>query len=548
MRRPASPRLRRVLRLLATLTVASAVIASGVQAQVQSPAAPEKLGKVHFETSCSESVVGDFDRAIALLHSFEFPAAIAGFEQVLTGDPGCGIAAWGIAMSVWGNPFSGLRAPRVVQEGLAAADRAQTIGAKTAREREYIDAVGLLYRNANASDQRTRTLAYEQEMERIFTKYPDDLEAAAFYALAVDQDALPTDKTFANQLKAAAILERLYNIEPEHPGVTHYLIHSYDVPALAARGLPYARRYADLAPDAPHALHMPAHTFTRVGLWQESIDTNVRSHDAALKRGDSGEALHAMDYMTYAYLQTAQDTAAKRVVDELAQIIAKQPPAANGPGIVGGFPAAAIPARYALERNRWSAAINLQARPASQPYIEAMTHFARAMGGVHLERLDILKTELDQLAMLRDKEIVAKDLYWTTQVEIQRQEVEAWMLWVQGGKNQALKTMAAAATLEDTTEKSAVTPGPLAPAHELLGDMLVEAKQPAEALKEYETALAKEPNRFRSVYGAGHAAELAGFTQKARTYYQQLVKICERGERQVRPELDHAASYVGGTR
>jgi tetratricopeptide (TPR) repeat protein len=435
-----------------------------------------------------------------------------------------------------------------VQDGQAAVDRARTIGAKSGREREYIDAVASLYDNANSSDQRTRTLAYEQSMERIFTRYPEDLEAAAFYALAIDQDAPATDKTFANQLKAAAILERLFSLEPEHPGVTHYLIHSYDVPPLAARALPYARRYADLAPDAPHALHMPAHTFTRLGLWQESIDTNLRSHDAAIKRGDSGEALHAMDYMVYAYLQTAQDSAAKRVVDELAQIVAKQPAAATGPGLAGGFPAAAIPARYAIERNRWSAAINLPARPAAQPYIEAISHFGRAMGGVHLERLDILKTELDQLAMLRDKEIVAKDLYWTTQVEIQRQEVEAWMLWVQGGKNQALITMAAAATLEDTTEKSAVTPGPLAPAHEILGDMLVDAKRPADALKEYETVLEKEPNRFRSVYGAGHAAELAGFTQKARTYYQQLVKICERGERQIRPELDHAASYVGGPR
>jgi tetratricopeptide (TPR) repeat protein len=485
---------------------------------------------------------------MALLHSFEFPEAIAGFERVLKDDPQCGIAAWGIAMSVWGNPFSGLRAPRVIQDGRAAIERAQTIGAQSTREREYIAAVSLLYDNPTTTDQRTRTLAYEQAMERIATKYSDDLEAAAFYALAIDQNALPTDKTFANQLKAAAILERLFAVEPEHPGVTHYLIHSYDVPPLAGRGLPYARRYADLAPDAPHALHMPAHTFTRLGLWQESIDTNTRSHDAAIKRGDSGEALHAMDYMVYAYLQTAQDTAAKRVADELAQIIARQPPPASGPGLAGGFPAAAIPARYVLERNRWSAAINLQAKPATQPYIEAITHFARAMGAARLERLDILKTELDQLAMLRDKEIVAKDLYWTTQVEIQRQAVEAWMLWVQGGKNQAIASMTQAATLEDTTEKSAVTPGPLAPAHELLGDMLMEAKRPADALKAYETALQKEPNRFRSIYGAGHAAELAGVALKARSYYQQLIKICERGERQIRPELDHAASYVGGTR
>ena len=548
MRRPPAPRLRRVLRLLLALTVVAAGWwATSISPRAQSPGA-ERLGKVHFDTTCAPSVAAEFDHAMALLHSFEFPAAIAGFERVLKADSQCGIAAWGIAMSVWGNPFSGLRAPRVIQDGQAAVERAQTIGAQSTREREFIAAVARLYDNANTTDQRTRTVAYEQAMERIYTKYSDDLEAAAFYALAVDQNALPTDKTFVNQLKAAAILERLFAIEPDHPGVTHYLIHSYDVPPLAGRGLPYARRYADLAPDAPHALHMPAHTFTRLGLWQESIDTNTRSHDAAIKRGDSGEALHAMDYMVYAYLQTAQDTAAKRIVDELAEIVARQPPAASGPGLAGGFPAAAIPARYVLERNRWSAAINLQAKPATQPYIEAITHFARAMGAARLERLDILKASVDQLAMLRDKEIVAKDLYWTTQVEIQRQEVEAWMLWVQGGKNQAIASMTQAATLEDTTEKSAVTPGPLAPAHELLGDMLIEAKRPADALKAYETALQKEPNRFRSIYGAGHAAELAGFGPKARGYYQQLMKVCERGERQLRPELDHAASYVGGTR
>src|SRR5262245_2323197 len=343
------------MKRLLLIFIVAAVIAIPIDVRVQSPAAA-KLGHVHFDTSCETSVSSEFDRAVALLHSFEFPAAIAGFEQVLKGDPSCGIAAWGIAMSTWGNPFSGLRAAGVLREGQAAADRAQTIGAKTAREREYIDAAALLYRNANVNDQRTRTMAYEQAMEKIVAKYPDDLEAAAFHALAIDQNALPTDKTFANQLKAAAILERLFSIEPDHPGVTHYLIHSYDTASLAARGLPYARRYADLAPDAPHALHMPAHTFTRVGLWQESIETNIRSYEVAMKRGEPGEALHAMDYMVYAYLQTAQDTAAKRAVDELAQIIAKQPPTASGPGVAGGFPAVAIPARYALERNRWSAA------------------------------------------------------------------------------------------------------------------------------------------------------------------------------------------------
>jgi tetratricopeptide (TPR) repeat protein len=516
----------------------------GLTAAPQDNGAFEKLGHVHFDTSCAPAVTAEFDRAMALLHSFEFAPAIATFQQVLKADSSCGMAEWGIAMSTWGNPFSGLRSPRVLQDGGAAVGRAQAVGAKTERERAYISAVALLYTDADTQNQRTRTLAYERAMEALHAKYPDDREATIFYALAIDQDALPTDKTYANQLKAAALLEELFTVEPDHPGVTHYLIHSYDVPALAARGLPYARRYANLAPDAPHALHMPAHTFTRVGSWQESIDTNIRSHDAAITRGDSGEALHAMDYMTYAYLQTGQDAAATKVVDELAQMVAKQPASATGPGLAGGFPGTAMPARLALERDRWADAASLTVRPASQPYIEAMTHFARALGAARTGHADAVKTEVDALAALREKEVQAKDEYWTTQVEIERQGAEAWMHWVQGRHTQAIEEMRAAATLEDTTDKSAVTPGPLAPAHELLGDMLLEAKQPAQAVKEYEIGLKKEPNRFRSVYGAGHAAELAGDRQTATKYYTQLVNICERADASGRAPLAHARSYL----
>src|SRR3954453_6339705 len=317
----------------------------------------ERLGKVHFATSCTPSASEEFDHAIALLHSFEFADATAGFSNVLSIDPSCGIAQWGIAMSTWGNPFGGLRSPKVLQDGLAAAEKAQTIGAKTDRERGYIAAVALLYKDAATLDHRARTLAYEKAMERIAAKHPNDREAAAFYALAIDQTAPPTDKTYANQLKAAAILEKLYAVEPEHPGVTHYLIHSYDVPALAPKALPYARKYANLAPDAPHALHMPAHTFTRVGSWQESIDTNIRSHDVAMARHDVGEGLHAWDYEMYAYLQTAQDAEAKKILTGVAEIVGHASPAAGGRGdmpgmpgmtanLAGGWAAAAIPARW----------------------------------------------------------------------------------------------------------------------------------------------------------------------------------------------------------
>jgi tetratricopeptide (TPR) repeat protein len=536
--------MRTPLHLTAAITVAIVIAGSAALATAQDGSASEKLGTVHFETSCAANTTAAFDRAMALLHSFEFPEASAGFSDVLKADPTCGIAEWGIAMSTWGNPFSGLRSERTLRNGLAAVGRAQTIGAKTERERAYISAVALLYTGADRQDQRERTLAYERAMEQLHTQYPDDREATIFYALAIDQNALPTDKTYANQLKAAALLEDLFKVEPDHPGVTHYLIHSYDVPPLAARGLPYARRYANLAPDAPHALHMPAHTFTRVGSWQESIDTNIRSHDAALARNNPGQALHAMDYMTYAYLQTAQDTAAKRVVDELAGLIAGQPASATGPGIAGGFPGTAIPARYALERGQWNDAANLTVHPASEPYIEAMTHFARAIGAARLGRPEAVRAEVERLTALHDREIALDDAYWATEVDVQRQGAAAWLLWADGQKDAAIEAMTAAAALEDTTEKSAVTPGPLAPAHELLGDMLLEAQQPERALGEYETALEKEPNRFRSLYGAARAAELAGQQDKARTHYTQLVAVCERADAAGRPELARARSYL----
>ena len=516
----------------------------------------ERLGKVHFETSCAAPVGEEFDHAMALLHSFEFPDAIAGFKQVLTGDPSCGIAQWGIAMATWGNPFGGLRAPKVLQDGLAAAQEAQKIGAKSARERDYIAAVLLLYKDADTLDHRARTLAYEKAMERIYTTYPKDLEAAAFYALSVDQTAPPTDKTYANQLKAAEILERLYKIEPDHPGVTHYLIHSYDVPPLAPKGLPYARKYANLAPDAPHALHMPAHTFTRVGSWQESIDTNIRSHDVAMQRHDVGEGLHAWDYEMYAYLQTAQDAAAKKILDGLGEILAASAPAGGGrgdmpgmPGMTvggaGGWAAAAIPARWAVERGAWSDAAALPVRPSAQPFVEAITRFARALGAARSGTPDAAAPDLEQLHALHEKEVQAKDAYWTTQLDIQHQAATAWVLWAQGKKDEALRTLKAAAALEDTTEKSAITPGPIAPAHELLGEMLLDAKKPADALAEFEASLKKEPNRFKSVSGAGRAAEASGDRAKARTYYAQLVKICERGDRNARPDLEHARQFVG---
>jgi hypothetical protein len=292
---------------------------------------------------------------------------------------------------------------------------------------------------------------------------------------------------------------------------------------------------------------MPAHTFTRVGSWQESIETNIRSHDAAIKVKGSGEAMHAMDYMTYAYLQTGQDAAAKKVLDELETLIVGGTPtgaAAGAPGPAAGFPAAAIPARYAIEREAWADAANLTVRPSNLPYIEAITHFARALGAARSGNPDAAKPAIARLVELRDKEIEAKDEYWTTQVDIERQSAEAWVLWARGSKEAALKAMAASAALEDTTEKSAVTPGPFAPARELFAEMLMANNEPAKALVEFEANLKKEPNRFKSVYGAGRAAELSGNAEKAKTYYAQLVKICERGDKPDRTALAHARSLA----
>jgi uncharacterized protein Usg len=446
-------------------------------------------------------------------------------------------------MSTWGNPFAGLRAPKVLQDGLVAVGRAQKVGAKTEREREFISAVALLYTDADTQDQRTRTLAYEVAMEKIYKKYPQDLEAAAFYALAVDQTALPTDKTFANQLKAAAILEHLFTLEPDHPGVTHYLIHSYDVPPLAPRGLKYARRYADLAPDAPHALHMPSHTFTRVGFWQESIDANLASAAAARKDNATAEELHALDYQVYAYLQTAQDAAARRTRDAIGDLAAKIQTAGAGnaaPPAAGYYALAAIPARLALERAAWTEAAALPVRQTPIPWADAVTHFARALGAARSGNAAAAAPDIDRLVAIGDTLHKANDAYWAEQVEIQRRAAAAWVALAAGKSDEAVALMREAADREDATEKSPITPGPIKPARELLGEMLMELERPAQALAAFETTLTKEPNRFRAIYGAARAAAASGQGPKASAYYASLLKIAARADQPGRAELADA--------
>lgn len=499
-----------------------------------------RLGAVHFETSCAPAVRQDFDHGIALLHSFWFSAAIDSFNAVLKADPKCAMAQWGIAMSWWGNPFASYRSAPALKAGLAAVDGAKATGATTDRERAYVDAVDRLFRDAGTVDQRTRTVAYEKAMEALTARYPDDIEARIFYALALDQTALPSDKTYANQLKAAAILEREFRQQPQHPGLAHYIIHSFDAPPLAPRALDAARRYAQIAPDAPHALHMPSHTFTRVGYWQESIDANLASAAAAHKDNATAEELHALDYQTYAYLQTAQDAAAKRNLETIGPLADRIPTTTAGnaaPPTAGYYALAAIPARYALERNAWAEAAGLTPRETPFAWPDAVTRFARALGAARSGNAAAARQEVDRLTALRDTLEKAKDTYWSGQVEIQRRGASAWVALAEGREADAVRLMREAADLEDATEKAAVTPGPIKPARELLGEMLLQLKRPGDALVEFEAAMKKEPNRFRALYGAAQAAAAAGKPAQAATYYASLREITKKADSPGRPEL-----------
>ncbi len=500
-------------------------------------AAP-KIGTVHFATSCDPAVQGQFDRSMALLHSFWSREAIAGFTSVQQRDPGCAIALWGIAMSLQQNPLTAQEpSGKATEDALAALDKARAIGAKTARERDYIAAVDLIYRDADKMDFRSRRLAYEKAMEALARRYPDDVEAQIFYALSLDMTAEPVDKAYANQLKAAAILEQVRQQQPDHPGVAHYLCHSYDYPSLAERGLAAARLYAKVAPDNPHALHMPSHIFTRLGMWPDSIDSNVRSAAAAKAEGNGQEQAHAMDYLVYAYLQVGQDGAAMRVVDESATT------AVNPAILVGPYAVAAMPARYAVERQAWSEATRLEARRGKFPFTEAITHFARGLGFAHTGDIPSARQEEQALAEARDALAAQNNTYWSKQVEVQRLAVAAWTASAQGRREDALALMRASADLEDTMEKHIVTPGPVVPARELLGEMLLDAKQPADALVAFEASAKREPNRLRGLYGAARAAAAAGDRDTASLYFTKLAALAQTADAQ-RPELSEAKAYL----
>jgi hypothetical protein len=503
-----------------TLAVAIA-LSTGLSFAQTAPAQADegKLGTVNFETSCKPEAQKLFNQAMLYQHSFWYRASQRTFDDVLKADPECGIAYWGIALSLLLNPHVPTPAKNLA-EGAPMIAKGQSVGAKSQRERDYIDALAVMYADHEKVDHRTRVVAYAKAMEQVALRYPNDDEAQIHYALALNTSASPADKTYANQLKGAAILEPIAKRQPQHPGVAHYLIHLYDYPPIAEKGLEAARRYAKIAPDAAHAQHMPSHIFTRVGYWQESIDSNTVSRRVAKEVKDFHDQLHAMDYQVYAYLQLGQDQKAKAIIDEMMTVAGF-----TETYFVGPYALAASPARYALERGDWKAAAELTVRPSPLANIQAITHFARALGAARSGNPEAAKADIAKLGELRDKLRDAKDAYWSGQVDIEAQIASAWVLYAEGKRDDALAAMSAAADAEDKTEKHPVTPGVPKPARELYGVMLLESGRPAEALVAFEATIKKEPNRLGAYLGAAEAAEKAGDNAKAQEYYKKVVGI-----------------------
>lgn len=498
----------------------------------------EQLGKVDFTNSCVPEVQEPFQRAVAMLHSFRYAETENAFRHILEQDPSCAIATWGIAAILMSNPLTGVGpTPQWVERAQAAIDQGRKIGAKTQRERDYIEAVAAYYEDWTNRPERTRQLNRARAFEALAARYSSDDEAQIFYALYLAATQSLADQTYATYLKAAEILEQQFVKHPDHPGVAHYLIHSYDVPPIAHKGLLAARRYASIAPSAPHALHMPSHIFTRVGSWTESIATNERSAAAAKQDKDDGQ-LHAMDYMVYAYLQLARDDDARRVMEEGATIMITE----SALHLSVPYAQAAMPARYAIERGDWKRAMALEPRPSQFPSTVALTHFARALGAARSGDTVTAEKDVQELVRLRDALKVAKNEYWATEVEVSRLGAAAWTALAQGKRDEALSLMHSAADMEDKNEKHIVTPGRIAPARELLGEMLLELKRPADALKEFEASHVREPGRFRGYYGAAQAAAQSGDKVKAKRYFARLVEIAGQGT--ARPELVQARAFL----
>jgi len=514
-------------------TILAAAFSSTALAQDE---ADQKLGKVHFATTCNEIAQRRFDRAMRYQHSFWYAESKEIYEGAIKADPECSIAYWGIALSLLNNPHSATPAPNLPL-GLAAIEKAREIGAKSERERDYIDALAVMYVDYDKTPHQARVQAYLKKMEALAAKYPDDDEAQIFYAITLNVAASPADKTYANQLKGAAILEPIWQRQPQHPGVAHYLIHLYDYPGIADKGLPAAIRYSKIAPNSPHAQHMPSHIFTRVGYWKESVTANLASVAAAKANHESGDQLHGEDYLVYAYLQLGQDANARRVVDDIEAM--KLDP----DSFAGAFSRAASPARYAVERGDWNSAAKLEVVQNKFPQAMAISHFARALGAARSGDATAARADLAKLDQIRDGLRKAKSDYWAGQVDVEAQIANAWILYADAKYDDAVKAMSAAADAEDKTEKAPVTPGPLTPARELYGAMLLDRGLPKEALAAFEATKAKEPNRFNGYAGAAQAAQALGDKATAKANYEKLLALTS-GSVAERPTLTAARAFV----
>jgi tetratricopeptide (TPR) repeat protein len=496
-------------------------------------AADAQFGKVEFGLACNEQVKKDFNLATALLHSFEYSEAEKVFAKVIDQDPGCLMAYWGVAMSNF-HPLWAAPTKEELEKGSKIISLARSLRSSDERESDYLEAIAVVYDDWTTLSHSVRVAKFEKAAENIYQRYPSDKEAAIFYALALRAASDPTDKTFIKQRKAGEILNSMFSNQPDHPGIAHYLIHVYDYPELAEMALPAARKYASIAASSAHALHMPSHIFTRLGLWDEAIQSNMNSMTAAKcyaensgMKGHWDEEIHALDYLVYAYLQQGRDDMAKAQLDYLRSMDLIFP--MNNKV---AYTSASVPTRYALERHDWPAAVALELQPHNFPWKDfpwerSIVSFGRMIGAVHLQNTEVMNAALKELKENYEALVTANKPYEASQVKIQLMASEAWMQFYQGKKSDGIKLMQAAADLEDATDKHPVTPGEVVPARELLGDMLLEAGDHKNALVAYEADLKRHPKRFNGLYGAGVAAQKSGDVLKARSYFEQLMTVSQ---------------------
>jgi hypothetical protein len=521
-----------MIRLALAASVALAALVPGA-AQAQH----RVLGTVNFPVRCSAEAQAEFNHAMLLQHSFWYQVAGEAFRQVRRMDPACTMSYWGEALTLLTNPYS-LPPPQNLRDGRALLAEAKRIGPRTPREAAYIDALALVFVGDDAPGHRARLVAYRDAMGQLRERFPDDAEATILYALLLGVASSPADRSYADQLRGAEMLEREVVRQPDHPGIVHYLIHLHDYPALAARGVRAADRYGTLAADAPHALHMPSHIYTRIGRWEDSIASNRRSAELAARSQEADDTLHAYDYMVYAYLQTGRDAAALQALQE-AQALRFTGPSR----LAYAFAMAAMPARYALERGAWTEAAALAPRPMpNAAFTEALTHFARAIGLARAGRPQEATADIAALTRIAES-LAGRDPYWAEQVAIQREAATGWQAFAAGQREDGLATLRGAAEREARTDKHAITPGPLAPARELYAEALLEAGRPDLALAEFEAVQRTEPRRLRAIAGAARAADAAGNRDEARRLNAVLLDVAG-GADPTRAEIVAARAYL----